>query len=290
MKPILGKGLESLIPKKTKIIDRKERKEAIFFIDLEKISSNPFQPRKEFDQEGLKVLSESIRDYGILQPLIVSRVDGDNGPLYQLIAGERRFLASKMAGLLEVPVIIRQTDDREKLELSLIENVQRMNLNPMEKAEAYQRLHDEFGLLQKDIARVCGVSREVIANSMRILDLPNEIKQGLRDQKISEGHARAILGVKDPIKQKAIFLKTIKDGLNVREVERLAQKIEIWQPTSRNISENFAEEIKKMEEKLRNALSIKDLKIRVEAGKPILTLFFKDKKEIEDLLDRIKSS
>ena len=290
MKPILGKGLESLIPKKTKIIDRKERKEAIFFIDLEKISSNPFQPRKEFDQEGLKVLSESIRDYGILQPLIVSRVDGDNGPLYQLIAGERRFLASKMAGLLEVPVIIRQTDDREKLELSLIENVQRMNLNPMEKAEAYQRLHDEFGLLQKDIARVCGVSREVIANSMRILDLPNEIKQGLRDQKISEGHARAILGVKDPIKQKAIFLKTIKDGLNVREVERLAQKIEIWQPTSRNISENFAEEIKKMEEKLRNALSIKDLKIRVEAGKPKLTLFFKDKKEVEDLLDRIKSS
>jgi len=229
-------------------------------------------------------------DYGVLQPLIVSRINKETGSQYQLIAGERRFLASKMAGLSEVPVIIRQAEDREKLELSLIENVQRMDLNPLEKAEAYQRLHDEFGLLQKDVARVCGVSREAVANSMRILDLPNEIKQGLRDQKISEGHARAMLGVKDPGKQKAVFLKTIKDGLNVREVEVLAQKIEIWQPTYRNISENLAEEIKKMEEKLRSALSIKNLKIRVEAGKPKLTLFFKDKKEVEDLLNRIKSS
>jgi len=289
MKPILGKGIESLIPKKTKKIEKEDKKEIIFYVELEKISSNPFQPRKEFDQEGLKSLSESIRDYGVLQPLIVSRVGKETSSQYELIAGERRFLASKMAGLSEVPVIIRQAQDREKLELSLIENVQRMELNPMERAEAYQRLHEEFGLLQKDIARVCGTSREAVANSMRILDLPNEIKQGLRDQKISEGHARAMLGVKSPEKQKAVFLKTIKDGLNVREVEMLAQKIEIWQPTSRNISENLIEEIKRMEEKLRSALSIKNLKIRVEAGKPKLTLFFKDKKEIEDLLDRIKS-
>ncbi len=289
MKPILGKGIESLIPKKTKKIEKEDKKEAVFFIDLEKISSNPFQPRKEFNQEGLRTLSESIRDYGVLQPLIVSRINKEGDSLYQLIAGERRFLASKMAGLSEVPVIIRQAQDREKLELSLIENAQRMDLNPMEKAEAYQRLHDEFGLLQKDVARICGVSREAVANSMRILDLPNEIKQGLREQKISEGHARAMLGVKNPEKQKAVFLKTIKDGLNVREVEMLAQKIEIWQPVSRNISESLAEEIKKMEEKLRNALSIKNLKIRVESGKPKLTLFFKDKKEVEDLLERIKS-
>jgi len=289
MKPILGKGIESLIPKKTKKIEKEDKKEAVFFIDLEKISSNPFQPRKEFNQEGLRTLSESIRDYGVLQPLIVSRINKEGDSLYQLIAGERRFLASKMAGLSEVPVIIRQAQDREKLELSLIENAQRMDLNPMEKAEAYQRLHDEFGLLQKDVARICGVSREAVANSMRILDLPNEIKQGLREQKISEGHARAMLGVKNPEKQKAVFLKTIKDGLNVREVEMLAQKIEIWQPVSRNISESLAEEIKKMEEKLRNALSIKNLKIRVESGKPKLTLFFKDRKEVEDLLERIKS-
>ncbi len=290
MKPILGRGIESLIPKKTKTIEKENKKETVFYVDLGKISSNPFQPRKEFDQNGLKSLSESIMDYGVLQPLIVSRINKETGSQYQLIAGERRFLASKMAGLSEVPVIIRQAEDREKLELSLIENVQRMDLNPLEKAEAYQRLHDEFGLLQKDVARVCGVSREAVANSMRILDLPNEIKQGLRDQKISEGHARAMLGVKDPGKQKAVFLKTIKDGLNVREVEVLAQKIEIWQPTSRNISESLAEEIKKMEEKLRSVLSVKNLKIRVEGGKPKLTLFFKDKKEVEDLLNRIKSS
>jgi len=290
MKPILGKGIESLIPKKTKKIEKEGKKETVFYVELEKISSNPFQPRKEFDQDGLKALSESIKDYGVLQPLVVSRIDKETGSQYQLIAGERRFLASKMAGLSEVPIIIRQAEDREKLELSLIENVQRMDLNPMEKAEAYQRLHDEFGFLQKDVARMCGVSREAVANSMRILDLPNEIKQGIRDRKISEGHARAILGVKNPEKQKAVFFKTIKDGLNVREVEMLAQKIEIWQPSSRSISENLAEEIKKMEEKLRNALSVKNLKIRVEAGKPKLTLFFKDKKEVEDLLDRIKSS
>jgi len=290
MKNTFGKGLESLIPKKSQKLSEKseEKKEAVFSIEIEKIISNPYQPRKEFDREGLKTLAQSIRDYGILQPLVVTRIEKEGEIEYQLITGERRLMAAKMAGFSQVPVIIRQAPEREKLELSIIENVQRLDLNPMEKADAFQRLHDEFGFLQKDIARVCGTSREAVANTMRLLDLPEEIKTALREQKITEGHARAILGAKIPEKQKIVFSQTLRDGLNVREVESLVQKIEVYKPFPKKISTNLLEEIKNLEEKFREALQISDLKIRIEAGKPKLIIFFNTKKEIERFLKNLK--
>jgi len=289
MKQTFGKGLESLIPKKTAKSPKaaEVKQEPIFYIEIEKIKSNPYQPRKNFDQEGLKALADSIKEYGILQPLLVSRIEKDSGVEYQLLAGERRLLASKIVGLTQVPVIVREPAEKEKLEVSLIENVQRLNLNSMEKAEAYQRLQQDFNFLQKDIAKMVGKSREAVANTLRLLDLPEEIKQALREERITEGHARAMLAVENPQKQKAVFVRTIRDGLNVREVEGLAQKLNIWQPVKRQVS-RASKEVKDLEKKLREALGMKNLRLTIQAGKPKLTIFFNSKKEIETIFKKFK--
>jgi len=289
MKQTFGKGLESLIPKKSAKTSKTSevKEEPIFYIEIEKVKSNPYQPRKNFDQDGLKSLAESIREYGILQPLLVSRVEKGSETEYQLVAGERRLLASKIVGLNHVPVIVREPTEKEKLEVSLVENVQRLNLNSMEKAEAYQRLQEEFNFLQKDIAKMVGKSREAVANTLRLLDLPSEIKGALRDERITEGHARAMLAVSDAQKQKALFVRTIKDGLNVREVESFAQKLNIWQPVKKQIS-RASQEIKDLEEKVRKALGIRNVRLSMQAGKPKLTIFFNSKKEIESLFKKFK--
>jgi len=291
MKNTFGKGLESLIPKKSgegkKYFSPKQ--EPVFYIEIEKIKPNPYQPRKEFDQSGLEALADSIREHGILQPLLVSRIERGGVNEYQLVAGERRLLAAKMVGLNQVPVIVREPTEQEKLEVSIIENVQRLDLNPLEKAEAYKKLQDEFNFLQKDIAKLVGKSREAVANTLRLLDLPDEVRQALREGKITEGHARAMLAVEDPQKQKALFVRTVRDGLSVREVESLTQKLNIWKPVKKQLSA-ASKEVKSLEEKLKDILRIKSLKLRMEAGRPKLTIFFNSKKEIENLLKKIKFS
>ena len=252
MSNTFGRGLESLIPKKGGDQPLPTKQEPIFYIEIEKIKSNPYQPRKNFDQDSLKALAESIREHGILQPLLASRIQKDSGgpTEYQLVAGERRLLAAKIAGLGQVPVIVRVPTEQEKLEVALIENVQREDLNALEKAEAFKRLQDEFKFLQKDIAQMIGKSRESVANTLRLLDLPLEIKDGLRENKISEGHARAILAVQDSEKQKNVFAIVVRNGLSVREAEGLAQKLNIWQPIKRQISA-ASKEAKALEEKMR---------------------------------------
>lgn len=285
-----GRGLESLIPKKdnNNQENQEERKEPIFYVEIEKVKSNPYQPRKNFDQENLESLANSVREHGILQPLLVSRILKESGEVeYQLVAGERRLLASKMIGLAQVPVIIRDPTEQEKLVVSLVENVQRADLNALEKAVAYDRLRKEFNLQQKDIAKMVDRSREAVANTMRLLDLPEEMKQAVRDGKISEGHARALLAFQDVQKQKEVFAKTIRDGLNVREVESLAQKLNIWQPVKRHLTA-ASKEIKLLEERVREIFGLKTLRLRMEAGHPKLTVFFNSKKEIEDLLKKVK--
>jgi ParB family chromosome partitioning protein len=291
MKQNFGRGIESLIPKKINKTEETlgNREEPIFYVAIEKVKSNPYQPRKNFDQDGLNALADSITEHGVLQPLLVSRVEREPGIVeYQLIAGERRLLASKMIGLTQVPVIIKEPTEQEKLEVSIVENVQRLDLNSMEKAEAYKRLQEEFKFLQKDIAKLVGRSRESVANTMRLLDLPEEVKQALRDERISEGHARAILAINDTQKQKDVFARTVRDGLNVREVESLAQKLSIWQPVQRQ-SSSVSQEMKDLEERMKKALGVKALKLRVALGKPKLTAFFNSKKEIEDLLAKFKN-
>ncbi len=223
----LGKGLGSLIPTGTKM-QPTSQKENVFYVEVAKIEANPGQPRQDFDEEALKELSASIRKYGVLQPLLVTKVETSSTKgldvSYQLIAGERRLRASKMAGLPHVPVIIR--DDfgkgKERLEVALIENVQREDLNPVEEAEAYHRLNKEFGLTQQEIATKVSKSREAVANAMRLTNLPQDIRESLRAGKLSRAHARALLAFNDTTKQREMYEQILQGGLSSRDVEGIA--------------------------------------------------------------------
>ena len=208
---------------------------SIFWIEVEKVVPNPFQPRREFDEAKLKELSESIRMYGVLQPLVVTRreiirEDGTFSTEYELIAGERRLRASKLAGLTQVPVIIRTGEESElmKLELAIIENLQREDLNPVDRALAFRQLADSFGLSHAEVARKVGRSREYVSNSIRLLALPETILNALRRNDISDGHARTLLMLNDrPEEQDVVFREILLKKLSVREVERIARKIAI---------------------------------------------------------------
>lgn len=206
---------------------------AIYFIETERISPNPYQPRREFDPAQLEALADSIRMYGVLQPLVVTRIevqkeDGGLATEYELIAGERRLRASRLAGLREVPAIIRAQEhsDKMKLELAIIENLQREDLNPVDRAVAFKKLVDEFKFTHADVGKKVGRSREYVSNSLRILNLPKEMLDALSARKISEGHTRPLLMLTDrPQEQMTLFKEIIFRGLNVRDAELVARKI-----------------------------------------------------------------
>jgi len=224
----LGRGLESLIPGKTNKVVPKVH-DNVFYIEVNKIRPNANQPRREFDKEALQELASSIKKYGVLQPLLVSKIERETDRglevEYELIAGERRLRASKLAGLPHVPAIIKDNFDenRLKLEVALVENVQREDLNALEEAEAYARLAKEFNLTQKDIAAKVAKSREVVANAIRLLDLPADIREGLRNGKITRTHARALLSFKDEGKQREMFKQILAGNFAVRELENEAK-------------------------------------------------------------------
>lgn len=225
----LGRGLESLIPAKsaTKIIPKIQ--DNVYYVEINKIRPNPNQPRKDFDKEGLKELASSIKKFGILQPLLVSKVEIENergmDVQYELIAGERRWRAAQLCNLPHVPVIVKDAFDesRAKLEVALVENLQREDLNALEEAEAYARLASEFKLTQKQIAEKVGKSREVIANAVRLLDLSPDIKEAVRSGKINKTHARALLSFKDDAKQKEVFKNILQGNFAVHDVESAAK-------------------------------------------------------------------
>ncbi len=224
----LGKGLGSLIPEGAKMMQPTSQKENVFYVEVAKIEANPDQPRQDFDNDSLKELASSIRKYGVLQPLLVSKVETLSvkgiDVSYNLIAGERRLRAAKMAGLPHVPVIIRDDfrHERDRLEVALIENVQREDLNPLEEADAYLRLSKEFSLTQKEIAEKVGKSREVVANTIRLLNLPQDIKDALRAGKIARASARALLAFNDPAKQRQVYESILAGGVSSRDVETAA--------------------------------------------------------------------
>lgn len=191
-------------------------------IPVAEIEVNPFQPRQHFDQEALKELSESIRVHGIIQPITVRRLAPNQ---YQLISGERRFQASKLAGLEVIPAYIRQADDQQMLEMALIENIQRENLNPIEIALSYQRLITECHLKQEELGDRVGKNRTTVTNYLRLLKLPPDIQAALRDNRVSMGHARAIISIENPDSQLFIFKKMINEDLSVRKVEELARQV-----------------------------------------------------------------
>ena len=265
----LGRGLDALFPEKTvqskpKIVKtvKEEKKVAVDtkkssqqetsngerMMKISMIEPNREQPRKKFDEDALQELSESIKQYGILQPLLVS----DKKDYYEIVAGERRWRAAKMAGLKEVPVVVKEFSTQEIVEISLIENIQREDLNPVEEAMAYKRLIDEFHLKQDEIAERVSKSRTAVTNSMRLLKLDSRVQQMMVDEMISAGHARAILAISDPEQQYNAAMKVFDEKLSVRETEKLVKSIltptkkkpVVSNPTEDAIYESIEEKMK----------------------------------------------
>lgn len=230
----LGKGLDSLIPSSVlkpvapesvaqgSVSVNKEEKAAETMMKITKIEPNREQPRKHFDEASLQELADSIKQYGLISPILVQ----DRKEYYEIIAGERRWRAAKIAGLKEIPVIIRDYSEREIAEIALIENVQREDLNPIEEAMGYKRLIEEFELKQEEVAECVSKSRSAITNSMRLLKLPEEVQKLLVNSEISVGHARALLGIEDNEKQIQLAKQIITNNLSVREVEKLVKNLD----------------------------------------------------------------
>ncbi len=217
-KVALGRGLEALIPR---VASDKERSKEFFLCDIDLIRPNRYQPRIHFSEKEMAELADSIKAQGIIQPLLVKK--DENG--FELIAGERRLRAARMAGLTRAPVILKDITDEELLEMSIVENIQRENFNPVEEAEAYHRLISEFGLTQEVAAAKVGKSRSAVANFLRIRQLPESIKASIIEGFISMGHARALLGVENPARQNKAWRTVVSKGLSVRETEKLIKKL-----------------------------------------------------------------
>jgi len=284
----LGEGLQSLIPPKksgapTNVpiskADKKNQTEQVVYLGGEKIKKNPYQPRKNFDRAKLQELAGSIKQHGILQPLVVSK----KGEEYYLVAGQRRLEAAKMAGLSEVPVIIRSTSKQTDLELALVENLQRDNLNPIEKAYAFKKLIDEFNFVQEDVAKKIGKSREVVANALRLLNLPAEIQRAILENKISEGHGRAILALSDNEKQLLLLKEILKNNLSVRQTEALVKKFVPKRTKLKNKKDPY---LKDLEDKLSNVLGTRiTLTRKGKKGKIVIEFFSRE--EMENIIDKI---
>ncbi len=233
---------------------------AIFWVEVDKIKPNPFQPRREFDEAKLRDLANSVRQYGVIQPLTVSRreVEKEDGGLaaeYELIAGERRLRAAKLAGISQVPVLIRDSfdDDKTKLELAIIENLQREDLNPIDRAKAFSRLVSEFGFKHTEVAAKIGKSREYVSNTIRLLSMPEEMQQALADGKISEGHTRPLMMLVDrPEEQTTLFKEIMLKRLTVRDSESIARRIAYDRVRKKEYL--YAPEILEMERELTAAL------------------------------------
>lgn len=226
-KHALGKGLDSLIANKVGTAPlaenkKSEEKPAEVKVKISKVEPNREQPRKNFDEDALLELAESIKQFGVLQPLLVQ----DRKDYYEIIAGERRWRAAKIAGLKEVPVIIKKLTEQEMVEISLIENIQRENLNPIEEALAYKRLLNEFNLKQDEVAERVSKSRTAVTNSMRLLKLNEKVQQMVIDDMLTTGHARALLGIEDQEKQYVVAQQIFDEKLSVRETEKLVKKIQ----------------------------------------------------------------
>jgi ParB family chromosome partitioning protein len=269
--------------------------DSIFWIDTDKIEPNPYQPRREFSQMELQSLADSIRQYGVLQALVVTRKEfekeeGGIGVKYELIAGERRLRASKLAGLQQVPVLIKTGDDTDlmKLELAIIENIQREDLNPIDRARAFERLVNEFGFKHHIIAQKVGKSREYVSNSLRLLSLPNEMQEALSLGRISEGHARPLMMLVDrPDEQTVLFKEITFKKLTVREAEGIARRIAYDKVRKKDRS--FDPELVGLEEKLREALGTRVQIEKREVGGKILIDFFNND-DLKSLLGIIQTN
>lgn len=270
----LGRGLDVLLPTETSTGLRE--------VEVNRIEPNPDQPRRRFERKTLEELAASIQEHGIVQPLVVSSVSDDR---YRLIVGERRWQAARMAGVERVPVIVKDASDRDTLELALVENLQRADLNPLEEAAAFQRLVQDFGLTQEAIARRIGRSRVAITNTLRLLALPETLKRAVIEERVTEGHARAILGHPDQRVQLALLERVERDDLNVRQTEELVRRLaDSAQSTRRKPQRdpNFTA----VEDQLRRALGTRVTLRPGKRGGRIVIEYYSDE-EFQSLYDRL---
>lgn len=281
-KPALGRGLGSLMGEaqsETGFVEQKEETK----VPIDKINPNPNQPRTHFNETLLNELADSIRENGVLQPLLVRK----KGKGYEIIAGERRYQASKIAGLEELPVIVKEVDDQKMLELALIENLQRSDLNPIEEAKGYRQLIKASGMTQEALSKAVSKSRSSITNSLRLLDLPEPIQQYLFDGRLTAGHARAILAV--PYEEQRIKLadKVVAEGLSVRATENLAPLFSVGE-TPRTPRPVMPQSYKRAARVLRQALNT-NVKVKSSRGKNKIEIEFKDEEELTRILSSMVS-
>ncbi|MCX5706061.1 MAG: ParB/RepB/Spo0J family partition protein, partial [Candidatus Omnitrophica bacterium] len=276
-KRALGKGISALIPEKETPAQGR-----IIFLKPAQIKPNPLHPRENFDQQGMEDLVQSIREKGVIQPILVRQ----RSDYFELIAGERRFRAANILNLNELPAIVKEVDDRDSLEISLIENMQRQDLNPIEEARAFKYLLEKFQMTQEQVSEVLGKSNVTISNMLRLLKLPQEVQDEIRNSRISYGHGRVLLEIDDPNLQRKLAQEIISNGLSVRELENLVKR---HRPRMRKISMRREvhpdSHLATLEEELRHALATK---VKIIKGKKRgqITIEFYSKEDLERILQR----
>jgi len=271
----LGKGLEALIPK----AEQKE-KGLVIEMDVESLTPNLFQPRKNFDKEKMEELKGSIKKHGMIQPIIVRKMA--NG--YEIVAGERRLKAAKEIGLKKIPVIIKSINNEKSLEIALVENIQREDLNPVEQANAFKRLVDEFNLTQQELAEATGKSRTLVTNTIRLLKLNPEIQKNISEGKISFGHAKLLLSIEDEEVQKAVCDRIIASDLSVRDTEHLIKNIEKVQKKPFKVKNIIIEHFPEAEGRLRDILGTK-ISILYDGKKGKINIEFYNKEDLRRIVD-----
>ena len=271
----LGKGLEALIPK----AEQKE-KGLIMEMDVESLIPNLFQPRKNFDREKMEELKGSIKKHGMIQPIVVRKLAKG----YEIVAGERRLKAAKEIGLKKIPAIIKNINNEKSLEIALVENIQREDLNPVEQANAFKRLVDEFNLTQQELAEATGKSRALVANTIRLLKLNSEIQKNISEGKISFGHAKLLLSIEDEEVQKAVCDRIIVNDLSVRDTERLIKNIEKVQKKQFKVKNITIERFPEVEGRLRDVLGTK-ISILYDGKKGKINIEFYNKEDLRRITD-----
>lgn len=278
----LGKGLSSLIPEDTL---GSIQQPYIPNLPIDKITPNRQQPRIEIDPEKLIELADSIREHGVIEPLIVTQTSVDE---YELIAGERRWRAAKLAGIPTVPVVLKEASPLQMLELAIVENIQREDLNPLEEAMAFEHLHKKFGVSHEDIAKKVGYSRPLVVNKIRLLKLPEEVKKGLVENKLSEGHARALLGLQNMEAIEIAYRVILRDGLSVRATEKLVSKLnksktDKQQPQKVKLNAKLIQIEKTLREKLKSQVS---LTVYKNGGR--ISIPFKTQEELDKIYELLE--
>ena len=273
----LGRGVDSLFAANPGKIEKKEGGEEAKLLKISLIQANPSQPIKRFSDEELKELSESIKQFGVIQPLLVKK----QGPIYEIIAGERRFRAAKLAGLTEVPVLVRSYDEKLSREVSIIENIQREDLNAVEEALAYQSLISEYDLSQEELAERLSKKRTTITNSLRLLKLEEEILNYIREGKLKEGHGRALLAIPEGKKRLALARECVEKKLSVREVEKRSQEQTVQKKKKKPLSGQLSSIFKDLEEKMRENLGTKVKIIPKNENKGKLEIEYYSQEDLE---------